>query len=311
MKKDTDLFKLLINISASSESTLERLSTTLKMFIDKYFVIKDFTPPSSPIDTVINTILQVEAVLYTCYELDKKAKKEREKLEIFYYKDLVLKSLFVLTNMDFYIDALIHNNLYKDACDLRDQLEEAFRKESDKFDKTDIEDVFESIELDSKKVYKDVTPSEYRRARDFKDIDKEELAKESTKEDLQLHEVDPTIAVEDGVFDAQVATEPQSEEDVISEEEEVEEDYSSGDELDFLFIPEDLLEEEEREEEERLKNEMMDGFQPLQNLKKIIRERSKITEPPVKLEENKVRTSMGWEISTDQLNNLYGDLKLD
>ena len=40
---EDNFFNLLVNISVSSETTLDRLSSTLKIFVEKYFDNQDFT----------------------------------------------------------------------------------------------------------------------------------------------------------------------------------------------------------------------------------------------------------------------------
>jgi hypothetical protein len=126
-ENNDELFSLLVNISVSSESTIERLTNSLKVLVDKYFEVKDFTKPENTKDVLFDSILKIEAIVYTLYEIENEADNEPKKLEILYYKDIVLKALFVLTNLDFFVKELKENELFDDACQLREKLKEEFK----------------------------------------------------------------------------------------------------------------------------------------------------------------------------------------
>lgn len=158
--QEDDLFNLLVNISVSSETTLDRLSTHLRIFVKKYFDNQDFSKPSNIFEIVSNSILKSETILYTIYALEEKATTEEEKIELLYFKDLVLKTMVILTNLDFFVSELKENGLYKDAYLLREKLKTEFRIEASKYlpKNTDID----SIKLpDKPTIFKDSKPSEF------------------------------------------------------------------------------------------------------------------------------------------------------
>ena len=163
--EENELFSLLVNISSSSETSLDRLSTSLKVFVKKYFDNKDFTKPENPKDIALNCIMKVEAILYTIYELEPDAHTEEAKLELLYYKDLILKSLIVLTNLDFFVQVLKQNSLFKDAYELREKVKIEFRMEAAKLKKNFDEAEIIKIEEIEKRHFKDIKPTDYRKVK--------------------------------------------------------------------------------------------------------------------------------------------------
>jgi hypothetical protein len=172
-EEDKNFFSLLINISASNESSIERLSTTLQVFVKKYFDNKDFDEPSNTLEIVMDCIMKSEAILYTVYELEETSKSEDEKIELLYYKDLVLKSMVVLTNLDFFVDILKKNSLFKDAYLLREKLRTEFIMDSARLGK-DTDEVL--INIDNKvKLFKDIKPIDYQKSKKSNNIEKQEF----------------------------------------------------------------------------------------------------------------------------------------
>lgn len=162
-EKDEDkLFSLLVGISASSESTLERLSTSLKVFVKKFFDNKDFTKPSDPLETLMNIIMKSEAILYTVYDLESSNNTDEQKLELLYYKDLILKSMVVLTNLDFFIALLKENNLHDDVLALREKIKIEFRLEAAGVNKNFEDDGFTDELLNVKKTFSTLKPTVYK-----------------------------------------------------------------------------------------------------------------------------------------------------
>jgi hypothetical protein len=168
--EDDSFFSLLVNISASSESSIERLSTSLKVFVKKYFDNKDFSVPSSPLEIAMNCIMRIEAILYTIYELEPMADTEDSKIELLYYKDLVLKSLVVLTNIDFFVKVLKDNNLFKDAYELREKVKSEFRMEAANLNQNVETGDFLNLDIIKFNTFKDIKPTEYRRNVNKKEI---------------------------------------------------------------------------------------------------------------------------------------------
>lgn len=182
-QEDEEFFSLLANISLTSESTLERLSNFLKVFVKKYFDNQDFTPPENSLEIVTNCILKSEAILYTIYELESKAIKEEEKLELLYYKDIVLKTLVVITNLDFFVNTLKENELFKDAYLLREKLKEEFKLEASKAKINP--DTFSKVEVKTS-FFREVKPIEHRKT---SDISKTEKNIKKSSLNLQLPEI--------------------------------------------------------------------------------------------------------------------------
>lgn len=164
MSKSKDsFFNLLVDISVSSESNIDRLSTSLKVFVRKYFDNHDYSEPDNPNEIVLNCIMKSEAILYTTYELESQADTEEAKLELLYYKDLVMKTLVVITSLDFFVKVLKENNLFKDASELKEKVKTEFRLEAAKL-KQDLESgEFLHQEQNESRIFKDVKPTEYRR----------------------------------------------------------------------------------------------------------------------------------------------------
>jgi len=200
-KEEDRLFSLLVGISASSESTLERLSTSLKVFVKKFFDNKDFSKPIDPLDTVMNIIMKSEAILYTVYELESSNNTDEQKLELLYYKDLVLKSMVVLTNIEFFIDLLKENNLHDDVLELREKIKTEFRLEAAGINK-DFEDSDFIDELSSvQKTFSSLKPTIYKikkkdktKEKETTDIKLNEISKENTINLLESKEFDKDIA---------------------------------------------------------------------------------------------------------------------
>lgn len=162
-EEDKNFFSLLINISASNESSIERLSTTLKVFVKKYFESKDFNEPSNALEIAMECIMKSEAVLYTVYELENESNSEEEKVELLYYKDLVLKSMVVLTNLDFFVSVLKENSLFKDAYLLREKLRKEFIMDAARLGK-ETDEVLTDIE-NKAKLFKDIKPIDYQKSK--------------------------------------------------------------------------------------------------------------------------------------------------
>lgn len=162
-EEDEKFFSLLINISASSESNLERLVTSIRVFVKKYFDGKEFNPPSNALEIVMDCIMKSEAILYTVYELESEDNTEEAKLEILYYKDLVLKSMVVLTNLDFFVKILKENSLYKDAYLLREKLKKEFIMDAARLGQDTQTGTFLDQENNRNKVFGDIRPVEHRK----------------------------------------------------------------------------------------------------------------------------------------------------
>jgi len=276
-KNEDEFFKLLVNISASSESTLERLSTILRVFVKKYFENKDFSIPTNPYETAMNCIMRLEAMLYTVYELEQNVISLAEKMELLYYKDLVFKSLVVLTNVDFFVKVLKKTNLLEDANELLEKVKSEFISETTTFDYDFEREDKKGYESIKDRKFKDLKPIQYRRAREelVKEV-KDEIEKESLSDLNTLSLTEPKIDVD------------------VDQQKPKMRKQSSGDELNYLVIPGLSLDAE---------------FRPLEALKRKIKERSKITEArPGKDGKKVLRTASGWEIPTDLLENLYKDL---
>ncbi len=187
--EDENFFSLLINISASSESNLERLVTSIRVFVKKYFDNKEFNEPSNALEIVMDCIMKSEAVLYTVYELENENITEEAKIEILYYKDLVLKSMFVLTNLDFFVKVLKDNSLYKDAYLLREKLKKEFIIDASRLGQDTQSGKFLNQENNRNKLFSDIKPVEYRKLKNnylpnagspstFKSQDKKETIEE-------------------------------------------------------------------------------------------------------------------------------------
>ncbi|MFN8576224.1 MAG: hypothetical protein U0354_05155 [Candidatus Sericytochromatia bacterium] len=182
-EEDKKFFSLLINISASNESSIERLSTTLKVFVKKYFDNKEFNPPSNALEIVMDCIMKSEAILYTVYELEENVNSEDEKIELLYYKDLVLKSMVVLTNLDFFVEVLKKNNLFKDAYLLREKLRKEFIMDAARLGK-DTDEVLINIE-DKAKLFKDIKPIDYQKTKKDNNVEKQEfIDKENSQKEI-------------------------------------------------------------------------------------------------------------------------------
>lgn len=164
-EEDEKFFSLLINISASSESSIERLSTSLKVFVKKYFDNKEINQPSNVLEIAMDCIMKSEAILYTVYELENDNNTEEEKLELLYYKDLVLKSMVVLTNLDFFVKVLKDNSLFKDAYMLREKLKKEFIMDAARLSQDTQTGEFLNNENNRNKIFKDVRPIEYQKAK--------------------------------------------------------------------------------------------------------------------------------------------------
>lgn len=243
-KEDELFFSLLTNISLSSESTLERLTNSLKVFVRKYFDNQDFTPPENSLEIAMNCIINSESILYTVYELEKEASTEEEKLELLHYKDVVLKTLVVVTNLDFFVTELKENDLFKDAYVLREKVKAEFRLEADKINQNP--DMFNYTEIKTR-FFTDTKPIEHRKNSD-----------EVKKTDTSIH------------YENQISLPEIKADEIIS--------VIKG----------------ESESMSRLKKAMNES-----KIKKEVSQSSK---------EKKLRTSMGWEISQDFLENgLYAD----
>ena len=166
-EKEDDLFALLVNISVSNETTLERLNTGLKVFVRKYFENFDISEPSNPFEIVSNCILKSEAIIYTVFELEKKAYTEEEKIELLSYKDIVLKTLVVITSLDFFVRVLKDFGLYKDAYMLKEKLTNEFKLESNKLGKLqqnlNLTEIL--LKAETLKKFKYVKPAEHQKLR--------------------------------------------------------------------------------------------------------------------------------------------------
>lgn len=163
-ENNDELFSLLVNISVSSESTLERLTNSLKVLVKKYFDTKDFTEPENVKDVLFDSILKVEAILYTLYEIENLANDELKKLEILYYKDVVLKVLFVITSLDFFIDVLKENDLFEDAVQLRDKVKQEFQILANQKNNNNYNYVSENIET---RFFSEIKPQDYRKSQNL------------------------------------------------------------------------------------------------------------------------------------------------
>ncbi|MEK7432116.1 MAG: hypothetical protein AABZ74_03200 [Cyanobacteriota bacterium] len=197
-EEDEAFFSLLTNISLTSESTLERLGSFLKVFVKKYFENQDFTPPENSLEIVTNSILKSEAILYTIYELEEKATTEEEKLELLYYKDIVLKTLVVVTNLDFFVSELKEHELYKDAYILREKVKSEFRIEASKIKQNP--DTFSYTEIKTN-IFRDVKPIQHRK--ESKEIKKDGLENKKTLLNLNLPDIkeeDLIVSVKDKNF---------------------------------------------------------------------------------------------------------------
>lgn len=172
-EEDKNFFSLLINISASNESSIERLSTTLKVFVKKYFDNKEFNEPSNTLEIAMDCIMKSEAILYTVYELEEDINTEEEKIELLYYKDLVLKSMVVLTNLDFFVAILKERGLFKDAYLLREKLRKEFIMDSARLGK-ETDEVLVDIE-NKAKLFKDIKPIDYQKTKKDNNVEKQEF----------------------------------------------------------------------------------------------------------------------------------------
>lgn len=241
-KEDEQFFSLLTNISLSSESTLERLTNSLKVFVKKYFDNQDFTPPENSLEIAMNCIINSESILYTVYELEARAMTEEEKLELLHYKDVVLKTLVVVTNLDFFVSELKENDLFKDAYLLREKVKMEFRIEATKINQNP--DMFNHTEVKTR-FFTDTKPIEHRKNSD-----------EIKKSDTAVH------------YESPISLPEIKADEIIS--------VIKG----------------ESESMSRLKKAM--------NASKTKKETSDSGEDK---KEKKLRTSMGWEISQDFLEN--------
>lgn len=177
-EEDEKFFSLLINISASSESNLDRLVTSLRVFVKKYFDNKDFNPPSNALEIVMDCVMKSEAILYTVYELENPDNTEEEKTEILYYKDLVLKSMVIITNLDFFVKILKDNFLFKDAYLLREKLRKEFIIDAARINQDTETGSFLDQENNINKVFKDIKPVEYRKLKNIVIEKKSEVQEE-------------------------------------------------------------------------------------------------------------------------------------
>lgn len=159
-ENNDELFSLLVNISVSSESTIERLTNSLKVLVKKYFDVRDFTSPENPKEVLFDSILKIEAILYTLYEIESTANSEAKKLEILYYKEIVLKALFVITSLDFFLDELRENDLLEDADQLREKVKQEFEIIANKKD--------QNISYDNNiktRFFGEIKPQDYRKSK--------------------------------------------------------------------------------------------------------------------------------------------------
>jgi hypothetical protein len=271
-KQKDNFFNLLVNISASSESSIERLSTSLQVFVKKYFDNHDYSQPENTNELVLNCIMRSEAILYTVYELEPEATTEEAKLELLYYKDLVMKTLVVITNLDFFVKALKDNNLFQDAFELREKVKTEFRMEAARLKQNLEAGDFLSQEKNKNRVFKDVKPTEYRRM--------------SNKAPAAGNAVNPP----------EPAKEPPL---VIPKKGPV------------LELPKIDLGPEPTDEEllEEMQSKQAKPFTPYADLKKKLQDKPKNQEHKTDKSGNKIlRTAMGWEIPLDFLENgLYSD----
>jgi hypothetical protein len=280
-KSKDNFFDLLVNISASSESSIDRISSSLKVFVRKYFDNHDYSEPENTDDLVLNCIMKVEAILYTVYELEPEAVTEEAKLELLYYKDLVMKTLVVITNLDFFVKSLKENHLFNDAYDLREKVKTEFRLEAAKL-KQDLE-TGEFLRQDSKdsRFFKDVKPTEYRK-----------LTNRSTE---------PTPV--------SPSKEPELPEPTTPKRPAKKPDLFELPTIDLGESDEKLLKEIESKPFSPVKETEGQTLNLIEGLKKEIKKKSVVHEPKTDKDGNKIlRTAMGWEIPTDFLENgLYSD----
>ncbi|MBC7476177.1 MAG: hypothetical protein H7263_17980 [Candidatus Sericytochromatia bacterium] len=287
--EDERFFRLLVNISLSSESSLERLSTSLKIFVQKYFENSDFSAPTDSLEIVMDSVMKSEAILYTVYELEVEAITNEAKLELLYYKDLVMKSLVILTNLDFFVLALKEAGLFKDAYNLREKVKLEFRIEAASLKQNIESGNFLQQGDNQSRLFKDIRPTEYRK------IKKINYPTSYT-----------TAAVDDSTFIANNALEDtntsssdenNSNIDISETIHNEKSKFSKYDPYqDFSFELDD-----ENEDEQTDNNKFIS---PLEALKIKARENSKEIIQKTDKNGNKIlRTATGWELPIDFFDN--------